>query len=214
MHLTSPSISQVFIQTGPVILAIAGFVIFKEKVSVRQGFGLLVVLLGMLVFYREQIVVLAHGLGEYKKGVLWVLFGAFSWSIYAISQKKAVVTHHPMQLNLVIFGLPAILMIPFVKFSMFANLNLTDWLILLFLGLNTLAAYGSLAFALKYLEANKISVIITLNPLITFTVMAWLSKKQVSWIEAENYTLLTIFGALTVITGVILTVWKRPTHKP
>ena len=114
-----------------------------------------------------------------------------------------------MQLNLILFGLPSILLTPFVNFNQIAELNLNDWLLLIFLGLNTLGAYGALAYAFKYLEANKISVIITLNPLITLSLMAILSKKNVSWIKPEVFTLLTIVGAITVLSGVILTVIKK-----
>ncbi len=209
IHYTTPTIGQVFIQTGPVMLAISGLILFKEKISVRQSIGLIIVLLGMFIFYREKILILAGGLSEYKIGVLWTLFGAVSWVTYAIFQKKAVQEYNPMQLNLILFGIPAVYLAPFVKFSLLPDLAISDWLLLLFLGLNTLAAYGSLAYALKYLEANQVSVIIILNPLITFTAMAYLKKRNVAWIQHEDYTLLTIAGAITVLIGVILTVIKK-----
>lgn len=209
IHYTSPTIGQVFIQTGPVLLAIAGFVLFKEKVSIRQGLGLAVVVIGLIVFYNEQILNIAGGLSKYKIGVLFTLFGALSWSVYAVFQKMAVRKYHPMQLNLIIFGLPALLYTPVVDFKLIPALSFNQWLLLLFLGLNTLGAYGALAYALKYLEANKISVIITLNPLITFSLMAYLSMKQVNWIKSETFTLVTILGAITVLLGVVLTVARK-----
>lgn len=209
VHYTTPSIGQIFIQFGPVLLAVSAFIFFKEKVSIRQAIGLLLVLLGMAVFYREQIINIAGGLKQYKIGVLFVLIGAFAWTIYAINQKLAVRKFDPMQLNLVIFGVPMLYFIPMVEFSAFASLTRNEWLLMVFLGLNTLGAYGSLAYALKYLEANKISVIITLNPFITFVVMAWLSYRNVSWIAHETYTFLTILGAIIVLSGVVLTVIKK-----
>jgi hypothetical protein len=39
VNLTSPSIAQVFIQLGPVLLAVSGFAFFHEKVSLRQVAG-------------------------------------------------------------------------------------------------------------------------------------------------------------------------------
>lgn len=209
IHLTTASIGQVFIQAGPMLLAVSGFIFFKEKVSLRQAMGLGIVSVGMLVFYNEQIVNLASGLNNYKMGVILVLLGALSWVGYAMFQKVAVRSFNPMQLNLVLFGLPSLLLTPFVAFDQFALQTTTNWLLLVFLGLNTLGAYGSLAYAFKYLEANKISVIITLNPLITFVVMALLGFWEVSWIQAETFTLLTVVGALTVLSGAILTVLKK-----
>ena len=210
VHLTSPTIAQVFIQTGPVMLAIAGVVIFKEKFSLRQGIGLLIVLLGLAIFYYDTISIIVSGeVSNFNTGVLWLLFGAFSWVIYGVFQKKEVVRYNPMQLNLLIFGVPALLLIPTAEFEVFPTLNFNQWMLMAYLGLNTLAAYGSLAYALKYLEANKVSVIVTLNPLITFAAMAYLSEINVSWIESESYSLLTIIGAVTALTGVILTVLRR-----
>jgi len=206
---TSPSIGQIFIQMAPALFALSGVVIFKEKITKKQIFGFLIVLVGLSVFYHEQIVNIAGGLKQYKIGVWLVLFAAFSWAMYAIFQKLAVQKTNPMQLNLIIFGIPSVALIPFVDFSQLFSLSLNYWLLMVFLGLNTLAAYGSLSYAFKYLEANKISVIITLNPLITLVVMAILSKNNVTWIQNEQFTLLTVVGALTVLSGVILTVTGR-----
>lgn len=213
VDFTTPSIGQIFIQTGPVLLAISGFIFFKEKVILRQGIGLLLVVLGMVIYYQEQILNIAGGFNQYKMGVVFTLFGALSWAVYAVFQKMAVRKHDPMQLNLVIFGIPMLYFLPMVDFTQLTELTLNEWLIMIFLGLNTLGAYGSLAYALKYLETNKISAIVTLNPLITFVVMAILSKKGVSWISSEKFTFITILGAFIVILGVLLTVIKKKSGK-
>lgn len=206
---TTPAIAQIFMQSGPVLFAVTGFIIFKEKASVRQIFGLITVLLGLLVFYHEQILVLADDIKQYNKGIAWVFFGAVSWVFYATLQKPVVQRYNPMQLNLILFGIPALGYFPFVNLSLFPQQNFAEWLLLIFLGLNTLAAYGFLAYALKYLEANKISVIITCNPIITFITMAILGYLKVSWIQPEKFSFLTILGATVVIAGVILAVIKR-----
>lgn len=209
IEFTSPSIGQVFIQTGTVMLAIAGFVFFKEKVTLRQGIGLTIVLAGLVIFYNEQILHVAGGLKTYKTGVLLVLFGAISWTLYAVFQKIAVRHDNPMQLNLIVFGFPALLYSPLANYQVLPSLTFVQWSIVLFLGFNTLAGYVSLAYAFKYLEANKISAIIAVNPLITFAVMAWLSTKNISWISGEVLTPATIAGALVVIVGILLTVLRK-----
>lgn len=206
IYYTTPIVAQIFIQLGPVLLAFSGFLLFHEKISIRQGIGLVIVLIGLVIFYNEKILLVTQGLNVFKTGVLWLIFGAITWASYAIFQKKAVVLYDPMQLNLVIFGLPTLLLIPFVSFKLFASIDLNSWLILLFLGLNTLISYISLAYALKYLEANKISVIITLNPILTIILVYILSKSNVSWIDPEGFSLLTLLGSFTVLTGVILAV--------
>ena len=81
------------------------------------------------------------------------------------------------------------------------------WLIVIFLGLNTLIAYGSLAFAFKYTEAYKVSIIVTLNPIITLITMAILSSLQVDWIKTETLDPISMIGAACVIGGAIIAVF-------
>lgn len=206
LNYTSPIIAQIFIQIGPVLLAVSGFVIYKEKITFRQLTGLLLVLFGLTVFYHEQVKLQIDHKHLLNRGVIWVIIGAVAWAGYAISQKKLVRNHPPMQLNLFLFGLPALLYLPFVHFSKMRGLSTGEWALLIFLGVNTLVAYGALAMALKYLEANKISVIITLNPIITFIIMAYLGYIGVTWIQHEHFNLIIFAGAAIVMLGAILTV--------
>jgi drug/metabolite transporter (DMT)-like permease len=207
VHYTTPGIAQIFIQLGPIFLTIAAFVFFKETVSVKQVIGLIIAFSGLSLFYYEQLSALAGDVKIFNHGIIWVIFGASCWAFFAILQKRLVITYPPMQLNLIIFGLPALFFIPFVHFGKFENISAGYVILLLFLGLNTLGAYGSLAFALKYLEANKISVILIQNPVITFIALFVLDQMEVSWIKGEHLTLITIIGALMVIIGGILTVF-------
>jgi drug/metabolite transporter (DMT)-like permease len=209
VNLTTPSIAQVFIQLGPVLLAVAGFAFFHEKVNWRQIIGLLLVVMGLLVFYNEQLQLIVSGKSTWQKGIIWVLAAAFTWAVYSVLLKILVLKHPPIQLNLVIFGLPVLLYLPFVKFSHFMDIGITGWLILLFLGLNTLFAYGLLPMAIHYIEANKVSVILVLNPVLTFALMAIISHSGATWINHEHYTLITILGALIVLAGAILTIFKK-----
>jgi drug/metabolite transporter (DMT)-like permease len=208
VHLTSPSIAQLFIQTGPALLAVAGFLFFKEKMIPRQIIGFLLVISGLLLFYREQGNFMFNDLKTYQAGIRWVMLAAITWAVYSILLKILVRKFPPIQLNLVIFGIPALLFLPFVKFSGFVDLSLIDWLIMIFLGLNTLVAYGTLSLAIQYIEASKVSVILILNPVLTFGIMGLVSLANASWIAHEHYTLLSLIGAFIVLTGAILTILK------
>jgi drug/metabolite transporter (DMT)-like permease len=207
VHYTTPGIAQVFIQLGPIFLTIAAFIIFKEKASLKQITGLVIAFAGLSLFYYEQLSVLIGDVKIFNKGILWVIFGALCWACYAILQKRLVQKHSPMQLNLVLFGVPALLYIPFVHFEGFKDISVGYVFLLIFLGLNTLGAYGSLAYALKYLEANKISVIIIQNPVITFITLMVMDYLEITWVKSENFTILTIMGAIMVIAGGVLAVF-------
>jgi drug/metabolite transporter (DMT)-like permease len=213
IHFTTPGIAQIFIQTGPVLLALSGFLFFKEKASLRQIIGLFLVFGGLAVFYHNQIIMFAENINRYQRGVLWTVFGAIMWAAYAVFQKQLVKAYSPLELNLVLFGLPAIGYFPFVDFQIIKSASAIEWGLFLFLGCNTLLAYGSLANAFQFLEANKVSVIITLNPIITISVMSILALLNVDWIVHEKFTLVSFAGASLVIFGAILTILKKRREK-
>jgi len=206
LQYTSPASSQVFIQIGPVCLAMGGILFFKEKVTIRQlfGFGLLIV--GFILYYYE----LVHGHDQQGKlfiqGVLWLLSGGISWSVFALIQKKLLKDYKASDLNLFIYGFCAVLFIPFFNFHAASGLSLSSWSNLLFLGLNTLIAYNCFALAMNYTDANKVSVIVTLNPVLTFIIMYFLGVFQVSWIAHENFTLVNISGAVIALAGALMVV--------
>lgn len=209
VQYTSPSNAQLFIQTGPILLTLSGLFFFRESITKKQAAGFLLALAGLLLFYNQQIGALAGGEKMYMKGVLLTISGAFTWSIYASLQKKLVVRHSTLALNLVLFGLPTLLYMPMANFGQLSQLSWWMWLIMAFLGINTLVAYTTLSVSLKYLEAGKVSIILIMNPIITFLIMGMLTEMNVSWIEGENFTLLSIAGAILVIAGAIMVVRKR-----
>ncbi len=209
VQYTTPGNAQLFIQTGQILLAVAGFLFFGERFTSRQYAGFFLALGGLLLFYNQQLAQFSVRQGEYNLGILITLAGAVAWAVYAAIQKKLVARYSAVTLNLFLFGLPMLLYLPFVNFSRLAALNAVWWLLMLFLGLNTLVAYTTLALSLRYLEAGKVSIILIMNPLVTFGLMALLTGAGVSWIDPERLSLLAIIGALTVLAGAILVLWKK-----
>ncbi len=214
IKLTTASSAQVIIQIGPIFLGFVGLVFFKEKISLRQSIGFMIAGIGLFIFYRDNINKLVGDADMYNMGVLWIVVGAMAWVVYATFQKQLVKTYPAQQLNLFIFGLPVLLFLPFIKPESFIELDFNGWILMIYLGVNTLIAYGFLAMAFKYLEANKISVIITMNPIITFILIGLLTYFEVSWIEPEELTTRGIFAALLVVIGAITAVaFAKPTKK-
>jgi len=208
VQYTSPSYAQVLIQIGPVLLAVIGIFLFKEKINKLQLLGFVIVVLGFALFYSQQLRTMLTSTNNFNKGVLLTLVGAFAWTGYAVMQKLLVKKYKPQTLNLFLFGLPTLLYLPFAKFGDLASLNIGWWSLMLFLGLNTLFAYGGIAASLKYLDANTVSSIIINNPIITFILMAIFTQLEVSWIEPEHFSFwvwagafLFIFGAFVVVRG-------------
>lgn len=209
VEYTTPSNAQLFIQSGPILLTLFGIFFFKEVITRRQMAGFFLSIAGLLIFYNQQLGALTSGESIYMKGVFLTISGALGWAIYAALQKKLVTKYSTFTLNLFLFGFPTLLYLPLANFSQLSGLNWVIWLIMAFLGLNTLVAYTTLSISLKYLEAGKVSIIIIMNPLITFIMMGIFTEMNVSWIAGENFTLLSIIGAIIVISGAILVVRKR-----
>lgn len=206
---TSPSNAQLIMQTGTISLALAGIFIFKEKVRFWQLVGFVLAAIGFVFFYSQQIKLMIGQVDQYNAGVLFTLTSALAWTTYAILQKKLVIKYPPGNLNLFLFGLPSLIYIPFVNWSTLTGLGWIWWTLIILLGLNTFIAYTSLASAFKFIEANKISMIVLLNPMITFLIMGFLTWMNVSWIEGEKFSILSLAGATIVLAGAFLVV-KKP----
>lgn len=206
--LTSPSNTQILIQIAPLLVVIVGIVYFKERLSILQKSGFFIAAAGFALFYRDQLHNLVISSQQYTLGNLWIIFGAVAWAVFAIFQKHLVRFWAPQQTNLLIYLVAAMMFSPLAVFHEFQGLTLTDCLTLLFLGANTLVAYGTLGEALKLLPANQVSAIIVLNPLITLVVAGVLSAYNVPWLSCESITLPGYAGALLLLAGVGLVVKK------
>jgi len=206
INFTSPGNAQVIIQLGPILMAIVGVVIYKETLSKRQMLGFLIAGIGLLVFYNDQLTNLIKDKDTFNIGVIFILVAAISWVVYASFQKKMVQSYPPQQINLFIYAIPIFMFLPFIGPNDFQTLESWHWYLLIFLGINTLIAYGALAASFKYLEANKVSIIVTLNPIITFLIMSILAEMSINWILPETISSLGFGGAFLVICGAILAV--------
>ena len=200
LDYSTPSNAQVFTQIGPVLFAITGIYIFKEKITWLHMTGFLVVIIGFCLFYWEQIGAMANQ-KNYSLGILWVIVSSISWVFYAIWQKELTKKYSTNQLNLFIYGICSLIFLPGIHPSGFASLDLPGWLLVIFLGLNTLIAYGAIALAFRYLDSNKVSVIITMSPIITFGIMYLFMIFNITLIAPEHFSLLSIIGALIALSG-------------
>ncbi|TDI65426.1 MAG: DMT family transporter [Bacteroidetes bacterium] len=203
LDLTSPSNAQVIIQLAPLLLVVVGLIIYKEKVSAHQIMGFLIALLGFGVFYQDQIGQLLGSPDNYNAGVTWVVGAALAWVLFASLQKGLVQKFHAQGLNLLIYLIPVVLLIPWVDFEVVVSLSLPLWALMIFLGLNTLLAYGAIAEAFRFLPANKVGIIVTINPIITIVTMGLLTSIGVSWIEPQRISLYGFLGAILILAGVI-----------
>ncbi|WP_439181941.1 DMT family transporter [Carboxylicivirga taeanensis] len=214
VNYAGPAVTQIIIQTGPVILGIIGFTVFKEQLTLTRAIGFIIATIGFIGFYFQQLNELMSQKEALNSGVLWTLGAAVSWSGYAFFNKQLVLKYHPQQINLIIFGLPAILFLPLVQFDLLLqSYDWWIWALMVALGLNTVVAYGTLSAAFKYTEANKISIIIIMNPVITFLALEVLIALDIQWFSMAKVSPMAYLGALLVLGGTVLAIGLSRTKK-
>lgn len=205
LDYTTPGNLQILIQTSPLMLLLVSILLFKEKVTKTQIFGFFLVVIGLAVFYRNQLIAFANNEEAYNIGIIYIFIAAVAWVFYAIIQKILVKKYHAQLLNMIMYFIPMAALLPFVDYSTFARLELWQLILLICLGLNTLIAYGSISLAFKYTQANKVSIIITFAPVITVITMTILTLLNVTWIKGEILSLESSIGAAFIILGIMST---------
>lgn len=201
LNLLSPGTAQLVVQLGPVLLLVASVFVFKERFSLGQGLGLLVLLLGFALFFNQRLEELLTSLGTYTTGVLTIILATSIWVFYALSQKQLLTVWNSQQVMMVIYVCCALLLTPWVHPLEALQLSpLQGWL-LLACCLNTLVAYGAFAEALAHWEASRVSATLALTPLVTLVAVALAAWLWPDYVHAEQINGLGYVGAVTVVLG-------------
>ena len=109
---TTTAINIVMLQTAmPIVVVLATYLIFRDRVSPLQAFGILVSLAGTLVLTAHgDPAILAHL--DFRPGDLWMLAAVVSYAIYtALLRLRPAV--HGFSFAFASFGLGAMLLLPF-----------------------------------------------------------------------------------------------------
>lgn len=206
IELTTASNAQIMIQLAPMTFAALSIYLFHERPTFLQALGMLTAVAGFGFFYWDQILISWNDMSRFQEGNLWLLFAAATWAVFAVLQKVLLRNYSAQQFNLLIYGLSALLLAPTTTWSELSPAGFWDWMLISFLALNTVVAYGALSEALTRIPASHVSVVISCNPLLTLLIMAYLAWMNVQWIAAEPIYWRGYLGAVLVVTGVILTV--------
>lgn len=201
LDMLSPGTTQLVIQVAPVLFLISSLFVFRERFSLGQGLGLLVMLGGFGLFFNQRLDELFSSLTRYTTGVLVVLGAAFVWTFYGLAQKQLLTVWHSVQIMMVIYLGCALLLTPWAQPRQVLELSpLQSWL-LLACCLNTLVAYGAFAEALAHWEASRVSATLAITPLVTFVAVAGAAVLWPEHVEPETLNLLAYLGALLVVLG-------------
>ena len=145
---------------------------------------------------------------EYYFADFLIIMAAIVWVGYMISQKFLSQKYGAQSLNFLVYAIATLVLVSTVKGNEFITAGLDAWLALIFCGINTLLAYGALAEAVKYLPLSLISVIISLNPLITLLGMKILPAMGFANLQPDLVGMLGYCGGAVAVSGVTLVVYR------
>jgi RarD protein len=199
MQYTSASNTGWIIGIVPVIMAIMGFLIYKERMTLVQFIGAFLAFSGLIVLISKGDLGSINFISNY--GDLLVLGSAFTWSIYSFYGRKVTLDYPPSLTILCLFITMFVLLTPVTISSDLLksvnSLSAIDWSALIFLGIFCSGiAYVLWAESMKELPANRVGAFLYLEPFVTvFT--AWILLN-------EEITLLMLGSGIVIIVGVIM----------
>ena len=198
VQFTTPANAQLIIQLAPLLMALGGIVVFKERFAAAQWLGLAVIVVGLGLFFGEQNA--SHG-GDYAFGASLVVLAAVVWAVYALLQKQLLIQLSSPAILGAIYALAALLLWPFAAPSVLLELDALHALLLGYCALNTLVAYGAFAEALAHWEASRVSAILATTPILCVGAVAGVHAFWPTLIEAEQLGAMGWAGALLVLAG-------------
>lgn len=201
VELANPASAQIFIQLGPLLLALSGIFIFKEKLTRKQLYGLASCVFGFALFFADRMD-LPGNKESFYWGLLWIVIAAVTWAIFASALKVLLKKWQSSEVNAYIYLVVTLMYWPTVDWGSLQQAPFEIHLLFVFLGLNTILAYGCLSIALRYLPATQVSPILTMNPLLTLVFIALIDYMQWTFIPSDPVGLKGYVGAVVALLGI------------
>jgi DME family drug/metabolite transporter len=187
------ALAAVLLYTAPAMVALMSWLMLKEPMDGFKVLAIALTLLGVAAISLQGGSVRVTG-----AAVFWGLVSAFTYATYYIFGKLYLSRYTAPTMLLYALPVGALALAPFVHF---VPKNLTAWATMVFLALASTYAANLFYYAgLKRLETTRASVVATLEPVVA-ALVAWL------W-WGEKFSGLGYLGALLVLSGVLLMVFK------
>ncbi|MBB5014162.1 DMT family transporter [Rehaibacterium terrae] len=202
---TSPGNAQLLIQLAPLLMALGGIFVFRERFATGQWLGLAVIVGGLALFFADQLGHDTLPAGRYVWGSTLVIAAAVVWAVYALAQKQLLLRLSSPLILLVIYAAASLLLWPLARPTALLQLDALHWGLLVYCALNTLGAYGCFAEALAHWEASRVSAILATTPLLCIGVVFLVHALWPTLIRPEAISWLGFAGAGLVVLGSTLT---------
>jgi len=200
----SPSAAQVVNQISLLFLLLGAMLLFKERMTRIQVFGLMLLTGGIVLFFNEQLSELLSGDSAMIPGILWVTVAALALSTYTLTQKQLLQVLPTSVILFLIYSAGSILILPFVRFDSLLEQDSSQMILLNVSAVISLVAFVTLVESLKHLEVFRVSMVLSAAPLVTVVDMMIAAPLVPDLLQPENLNFLSVSGAVLVVVGSIL----------
>ncbi len=207
MEMTSPANAQVFIQLAPLLMTLGGVFIFKESFSRFQMFGVVAIVIGLSLFFSDQIQQIIKS--DYTTGI-WVMFAAaLSWAIYALIQKKLATVLSSQSILCFIYAFATVGLFFWSDLDNHANISSLQWWAIAYACINTVIAYGAFAEALNHWNASRVGMVLALTPVTTLLFINTFAYFFPHLLAAEKIEVVGYMGMVCIVFGSMLASMKK-----
>ena len=201
VQYTTPANAQLLIQAAPLLMALGGILVFRERFGWVQWLGLALVTAGLLSFFSDQTRQTIGVASNYMMGAAIVLGAAIVWAVYALVQKQLLNHLSSRHLLLFIYAIAALVLLPLAQPTKLLQLDALHFWALTYCCINTIAAYGAFAEALAHWEASRVGVVLALTPMLCVAAVAITHHLWPQLIAVERIAMWGWIGAGLVIAG-------------
>ena len=197
--------SSIFISVSPFVVLLSSGLVFHEKITKQSLTGIILGFSGAIITITNGNISLLYSKGI-SAGDLFLVGCIFSWTIYSISAKYALVHLTPLTMLAYSSVLGVVFLIPFaLKEGVLSTLGTqpsSTWLSLLYLSIGASGLAHIFYYqGIKAVGTSRSAIFLNLEP------VAAISLSIIILGETLSYSLLT--GAVLVISGLLLTNYKK-----
>lgn len=202
---SSLSLAVTLLYTGPLFVTILSRIVYKEPLTVRKGWALVLAITGCAFV----VGLLPFGQGSIALNTLIMgILSGFCYALYSIFSKTVTKRYSALTITTYIFFYSSIFMVLtsdiISKTSQFQYVDV--WISALLLALvSTVAAFLLYTSGLKHLEASKASILATIEPIVAvITGVIFLGEHLQGW---------QVVGIALVLYSAILVAGRRAKGK-
>ena len=196
LKLTTVATAITLLYTYPAMVVVAAFLLFHEPITSRKVVALALTFTGVLVT--------GFGLSSSSitwdiRGLIFALLGGVGTAVYTLAAKKGQVSYGTLTVLFYSFLFGALTLGGFYLLQNGPRLNVTQQvmaIIILIASGPTLIGYGLYALSLRFIEAGKSSITLTIEPAAAI-ILAYL-------FVGETVTQIQLLGTALIVSGVIV----------